>query len=388
MVARIVLLCAVCTCSFVAGAQEFPGRAEGDFSGLPEDVQEWQFEAPPGGDFFGIMVVFEVEAGEARITLTNAAGEELLDDPWHGENAVLLKKIETLRSDPLTLRVESKTAAGSWQISIHPLPAEGRYSLLILGGLGMIFVGLAVIVGWWLRGEPQFRWFAAGAAIWTIGVAIKVGTAFLLTKNVLQWLELNLSHSLYVALGSIYVGVDSSLCEIGVTLIAVLLFRQMALTGNRAVAVGAGAGGFEAILLGLGGAVSASLAFSGVEQVQVAVGAATVNTPLIFVVGTVERVLAICAHIGTRTLVIYGVATRRWSAVLAGFLLFAALDGVAGWVHVSGTVHWINMWWIELMLVPISAVCLYAAWWCLKHWPAPPVLEERGHGSDEPAELV
>jgi len=55
-----------------------------------------------------------------------------------------------------------------------------------------------------------------------------------------------------------------------------------------------------------------------------------------------------------------------------GFLLFAALDSVAGLAHIGELLGEVSMWWIELSLVPFAALSIPILRWCLSHWPPAP----------------
>ena len=75
-------------------------------------------------------------------------------------------------------------------------------------------------------------------------------------------------------------------------------------------------------------------------------------TPLLWLVGPVERILAILCHASSRTLTLLTVATGRWAFFWYGFLLLSAVDAIAGCLYVTDIIGAINMWWVELMLRP------------------------------------
>src|SRR5262249_60634397 len=53
-------------------------------------------------------------------------------------------------------------------------------------------------------------------------------------------------------------------------------------------------------------------------------------TPLYWLAGPVERIMAILCHASSRALILLGVSKRRYELALWGFLLFTLLDGMAG----------------------------------------------------------
>ncbi|MHC4788596.1 MAG: YhfC family glutamic-type intramembrane protease, partial [Planctomycetota bacterium] len=148
--------------------------------------------------------------------------------------------------------------------------------MLLLAGPLMMVVGAGFVVGWKVRGRAQWRWFWAGAAVWAVGVALKVAWAVPLNRHIIGALDGALPRPAYLAVGSLYIGLLTGVFEIGVTLLAALIWRSMARAGARAVAVGIGAGGSEAVLLGAATLIAVLVATSsaaGSEQVREAVGA-------------------------------------------------------------------------------------------------------------------
>ena len=182
-----------------------------------------------------------------------------------------------------------------------------------------------------------------------------------------------LPHPLYVALGALYFGVQSSLFEMGLTLLAVLIWQQLGRNAGRAITIGVGAGAFEAFLLGIAPVVSvvALMLVQGpeVDKARVQLGAIAASTPLYWLAGPVERVIAILCHASTRALILLGVCKKRYMLVVWGFLLFTLLDGIAGGVHVAGLMGKISLWWIELAILPFALVSFPILVWCYRRWP-------------------
>ena len=85
---------------------------------------------------------------------------------------------------------------------------------VVVSGLGMMTVALLAFLLWWRVSRVQVRWFWFGDGLWTIAVALKIVCALLANQvvlNSLNWLP----HPLYVALGGLYLGVQSSVFEMG-----------------------------------------------------------------------------------------------------------------------------------------------------------------------------
>ena len=143
------------------------------------------------------------------------------------------------------------------------MPKQPINPLNFATGPLMMLVALAFVVAWKRRTHVKLRWFWAGAGVWTLGVALKIVCALALNEKLLDLLEKVLPHALYVVLASSYIGLLTGVFEIGVTLACALLWKRMAADPDRAVAIGIGAGAFEAFVLGCGALVMALFVASG-----------------------------------------------------------------------------------------------------------------------------
>jgi hypothetical protein len=261
------------------------------------------------------------------------------------------------------------------------MPSNNILSLFVSGS-GMMIVAVTAFLGWWRVSRVQVRWFWVGAGLWTIAVVLKIVCALLANQPVLNSFK-GLPQPVYVTLGALYVGVQSSFFEMGFTLLAVLLWRQLGRDAGRAIAVGVGAGAFEAFLLGAGAFVGAlTLTFvegPEVEKALKGLEATAAVTPLLWLIGSVERLIAILCHASSRALILLGVARKKYLLVFWGFLIFTLLDGIAGGVHVGGLVGKVSMWWIELALVPFALVSILILVWCY---------QRRGGDADEEEHLL
>jgi uncharacterized membrane protein YhfC len=246
--------------------------------------------------------------------------------------------------------------------------------LALLSGIGMIIVGCASIAFCSYRLRPRFRWYWAGAGIWLIAVVLKFLCAFTANPRVFPFLKESVSHPVFVVLGSLYVGIQSSVFEMGVTLAAVLVWRRIAFDAARGLAIGVGAGAFEALLLGLASTISASVAIAnvaGTEAVGEQVQLAAATTPLFFLVGPIERIIAILCHVSTRALILLGVVKNRPLLVVYGFAIFTLLDGIAGGAHLTGAIRTVSLWWIELAVLPFAIISVPIIRWCYRNWAGP-----------------
>jgi len=246
--------------------------------------------------------------------------------------------------------------------------------LYFIPGLGMIIVAATAAIYGWRALRVQIRWFWAGVGLWVTAVILKSISALLANPPVLGFLKENLSYPVLVVSGGLFIGIQSSVFEMGFTLLACLIWRQLGRDGRRAIGIGVGAGSFEALLLGLSSlaaVIAIAAGVPGTEGVRTGLESTASATPLFWLVAPVERIIAILCHASTRALVLLGAAKKRWLLIFWGFLIFALLDGVAGAAHVSGKLGAISLWWIELVLLPFALVSVPILRWCYRRWGEP-----------------
>jgi hypothetical protein len=257
----------------------------------------------------------------------------------------------------------------------------------LVPGLGMMLVATIAAVYWCRAARCQVRWLWVGAGLWTVSVALKLACALLTNGPVLGFMKENLPYPLLVIGGGMYVGIQSSVFEMGFTLLAVLIWRQLGRDANRAIGIGVGAGAFEAFLLGITTfAVMVALAAGvpGLEKIGAELETAAAVTPLLWLVGPAERVIAILCHASSRALILLGAVHRRPMLVFWGFLIFTLLDGVAGAAHVSEKLGTFSMWWIELAILPFAVVSVPILLWCYQRWPRSEECADEPTAADEP----
>ena len=244
-------------------------------------------------------------------------------------------------------------------------------ALSIINAFGMMAVGSGAVIYWRRAAKLEFKWFWAGAALWAAAVALKIICAVLSNNIIFGYFKAKLSFTSYLIIGGLFAGVQSGFFEIGLTLLAVLIWRQLGKNADRATGIGMGAGGTEALLLGLASLIAMITVLAGLpgtEKIQQAVEGIAASTPLFWLLGPVERVIAITCHASSRALVLLGVANRKPKLIIAGFLIFTFLDAVAGGVQISGKINEINMWWIELSILPLAVISIIILRWCSSNW--------------------
>jgi uncharacterized membrane protein YhfC len=249
--------------------------------------------------------------------------------------------------------------------------ADPDMILWLVPGLGMILVAAAAVMYWRRVSRVAMKWFWVGAGLWIVAVVLKVICVLLTNDAVLGYLRQNLSYPLWLTASGLFAGIQSSFFEIGLTFFAVLVWRQLGQDAERAIAIGVGAGAFEAVLLGiasLGSVLAVMSGIAGTETIGAQVGAVAARTPLFWLVAPTERVIAILAQASSRALVLLGVTARKPLMIIGGIVIFTLLDSVTGVVHISGKLVSLNMWWVELALLPFGLVSLPILRWCSVRW--------------------
>src|SRR5947209_6478178 len=87
-------------------------------------------------------------------------------------------------------------------------------------GLGMVFVSLLAVMVWRGVSRAEFKWFWAGAALWTVAVVSKVVFALLANQAAATFLHRVLPPLLLLPVTGLYVGAISAAFEIGLTWLA------------------------------------------------------------------------------------------------------------------------------------------------------------------------
>jgi hypothetical protein len=230
------------------------------------------------------------------------------------------------------------------------------------------------VVYWAIRSRTPFRWFVAGAAVWSVGVGLKVVCAAV-TYGPLEAIWASPTRSLgYLLLGALYSGVLTGVFEDGTTLAAGHAWRSWAREPKRAAAIGLGAGSWEAFLLA---GVPMALATLGAllspadrPSILSALSESRVAAALPWLIMPLERMTATIGHTATRMLALYAVASGRLRYFGYAFLLSVAVDGFAEW-FLSGSGGEASYWWAMLGYMPPTIISIPLIIWCYRHWPRP-----------------
>jgi hypothetical protein len=304
-------------------------------------------------------VLFEVRSPDGTVLGKQSAGVATIGG-W---------SLKLTNSASYDLVVTPHETGGHWQVRIDRVPSLGALYGQVASGALMMLIALAAVLTWWFHCRVQWRWFWAGAGIWTVGVALKFAVA--LPVNPVLFGKGGHAVGWKLCIGATYCGLMTGVFEIGITLAAALVWRRLAAEPARAVAVGLGAGAFEALLLGLAACAGSlvALASGQTEPVLKSLAGIGAHTPLLWLAGPVERVIAILAHTASRVLVLRAVAGRRCLGFWAGFGWLSAVDSLAGVALLTGMTTSCSVWLIELMILPFGVLSVPLTRWTVRHWP-------------------
>jgi len=233
----------------------------------------------------------------------------------------------------------------------------------------MLLLAAIVVLFWRYVSKADWKWFWIGAGLWIVAVIIKRVIGLSINAAVIGWLKHHLPYASFVAASGVFIGVESSACEIGVTLIAVSVWRRLGRDAGRAIAIGMGAGAFEAFLLGAIIIVSVAVAGLLGDEEEIREAVAQPTTPLLWLMLPLERLLALLGHASSRALVLLGLAHKRPWMVFGGFAIFTVVDGIAGAAIVFKNTHAdFSPWWSELAIVPAALLSVFVLRWCYQRW--------------------
>ena len=165
-------------------------------------------------------------------------------------------------SGPLIRFVGSAAAARVLNCSTNQPPSailspgvferkDRKMMTLLVIGLGVLLLSLASVLIWRSVSRVGLKWFGVGALLWVVAVPPKLGLFWLASPRVIGHLKEGLPYPYFIAAAGLYVGAVSSAFEMGVTWTAARLWPRLGRDAGRAIAIGLGAGAFEALLLGL-----------------------------------------------------------------------------------------------------------------------------------------
>lgn len=240
-----------------------------------------------------------------------------------------------------------------------------------LPGIGMITVAAIAVLFWRRLSGVAFRWFCVGVGLWAIGCTFKLLGALATNDPVVGFMKGNFPPFFLLLGWGLFCGVGSSVCEMGITWIAVLIWPQIGRDATRAIGIGVGAGAFEALVIGLYFLiviVAFTVGVPGLEEHWRNITNPPAFTPLVWLYPAAERTIAILCHTSSRALILLGATRKKPSLVFCGFSLFALMDGTACAFLISKKLETGSLWWLGLACLPYALVSIPILRWCYMRW--------------------
>ncbi len=274
-------------------------------------------------------------------------------------------------TEPIKIRVTTENAVGNWHFTFTEQSRSKNLASILIAGILIIIISSGFIIRWKKLSGISLRWIFLGGGVWLTGVVLKFLFAFAFNDPILEGIKSTLGQTNYLSIGSIYIGLLTGVFEIGITFLFALFIKGMYENYRRGIGIGIGAGAIEAILIGFSQIGSFIYILSGQAGSNTAMAAITqsaITTPFLWLIGPVERIIAILCHTSSRALVLFCILKKKYIYFWAGFLIITAIDAIAGYVHLAGLVNKISMWWIELALLPFAIISIPIIKWCMKNW--------------------
>jgi uncharacterized membrane protein YhfC len=212
----------------------------------------------------------------------------------------------------------------------------------------MLMMGMPLALGWWIAKKRRVSWglFGIGAVTFIGAQVLHVPFNWLILQR-WQLLPDDMSVVANRIVMALFLGLSAGVFEEGARYLTYRFWAKDARTWGRGLMLGAGHGGIESILIGVSvglnavilGGIAGGL-FQGVvpaEQsglVEAQIGAMQAAPWHLVMLGSLERVFALCAHLAMSLMVMQVFVRRRmgwlglailWHTLLNATAVFAAL---------------------------------------------------------------
>ncbi len=348
-----------------------------DFHGVEvadKDTSFYSFEFTLSNNESRVVFNFngELEAGEINVWL-GGGGYEVIgnytDQDTFAYKDIIFGPLDN--SEPITVKVYTTKAIGAWSIKLIELSSSGILLSLLVSGVLIIAICLVLLIKWKTKSSESFIYPLIGAAAWFVSITVKFLFAYWLNGPILKFIKSSLGQTGYLSLGSIYIGSLTGIFEIGIALIFVLFIKRLYENAQRGIGFGLGAGTIEAMLIGfsqIGALVMVISGAPGTSDVTAGYSNIASNTPLLFLVAPIERIIAILCHTSSRALVVLAVARRKQIYFWIAFLIMTGIDTIAGYVHLANYIGTVSTWLVELVLMPFALLSFFIVIWYYKIW--------------------
>ena len=312
------------------------------------------------------------ESGEINVRLTGGGYEVIgnyTEQDTFSHNNIIFGPLNN--SEPIRVQVQTTKAIGEWTIKLTESSSSGVTLSFLASGILIIITCILLLIKWKVRSGESFIYPLLGAAAWFISIIAKFLFAYWLNTPILEFIKSALGQTGYLTIGSLYIGSLTGIFEIGIALVFVLSIRKLYENAERGIGYGLGAGTIEALLIGfsqVGAFIMLITGSPGSDNMITEYSSLASNTPVLFLVAPVERIIAILCHTSSRALIVLAAAKRKQIYLWLGFLIMTGIDAVAGYAHLAGYVTTVSTWWIELALVPFAILSIIIIIWYYNNW--------------------
>ena len=256
--------------------------------------------------------------------------------------------------------VYSDNISATYNLSWHAIKLG---PIILLPGVGMVFVSLAFVIYAARRRLLGWRYLGMGALFWALTVIIKFAFAVPVNPLVFRMLDVRQDHLFSPGnlIAYFYIGALTGIFEVGLAYLILRKSRWGKATWEQALVFGIGFGVIEALLLGLVGLFSAIVGITSPDTLPIpTLGSLANNATLVMgLAPVIERLSVIFAHIFACVLIFHAIASNEakwaWFAVLYKTLL----DTPAGFAAFWGVNTAARIWAIEAIIVVFGLIGLW-----------------------------
>jgi len=250
-------------------------------------------------------------------------------------------------------------------------------SLLLLGPIGMILVGVVSWVYWWRRTGANPRLFLLGGVVWAVSIAPKFIMDYTVSPAIYSWLYAAGGLAGTLVIGGLYVGARTGLFECGATYLAADRSSLRDASAEDAAAFGIGFGATEAVVLAVPSLIQmvSLLTNPGLLDAlpldQRVTILAQLNSPTwLAAVPIVERAFTLLAHLYASLLAISAVRPGLRRRLLWAVVYKGAVDvPVPYFQWLLSTSTSAIFYLIELWVVALGTIGLFLSIRMIREWP-------------------
>lgn len=249
---------------------------------------------------------------------------------------------------------------------------------------GFLMIAMALLLGWWIGRTRGAGWglFAIGAVTFVASQVLHVPFNWLILQ---QWqiIPTDTTVRANLVILALFLGLSAGAFEETARYLVMRFWAKDVRTWGRGLMLGAGHGGIEAILLGVSlilnaivlgtvyrGGTSSLVPPEQMGLVEVQIEAMLAAPLSLVMLGPLERVFALCAHLAMSLMVMQVFVRRQIGWLGLAILWHTLLNAVA----VFAVVTW-NAYITEALIGAVALLSLGIIFWLRTPEPVEPELE-------------